>query len=67
MDGELVPDNVSEQDLKDEVNRRTCKAGYTTKYGECPYSSRIMSVVSFGQSKLKLWPRDPLTGKLLDD
>lgn len=67
MKAELVPDNVNEKDLREEVNRRTAKAGYTTKYGECPYSSRIMSVVSFGQSKLKLWPRDPRTGELIGD
>jgi hypothetical protein len=42
MDTELVPDNVSQSDLRDEVNRRTAKAGYTTRLGECPYRTKIM-------------------------
>jgi hypothetical protein len=67
MNYELVPDNVSETDLKNEVNRRTSKCGYTTRLGECPYSTKIMTVVSFGQRKLNVWPRDPVTGKLIDD
>lgn len=40
---ELVPDNVSEKDLKDEVNRRTAKAGYTTRLGESPYRTKVMA------------------------
>lgn len=39
---ELVPDNVSEKDLKDEVLRRNAKAGYTTRLGEPPYHTKIM-------------------------
>jgi hypothetical protein len=41
---EIVPSNVSEKDLKDEVNRRTAKAGYTTRLGEPPYRTKIMSM-----------------------
>jgi hypothetical protein len=41
-DLEIVPDNVSASDLRDEVNRRTAKAGYTTRNGECPYRTKIM-------------------------
>jgi hypothetical protein len=41
---EIVPANVSEKDLKDEVNRRTAKAGYTTRLGEPPYKTKIMSM-----------------------
>lgn len=39
---EIVPANVNEKDLKDEVNRRTAKAGYTTGLGEPPYKTKIM-------------------------
>jgi hypothetical protein len=67
MKGEIVPNDVSEKDLRDEVNRRTAKAGYTTKYGECPYRTKIMTVVSLGQTKLNVWPRDIVTGELIDD
>jgi hypothetical protein len=42
MQGEIVPKNVSEKDLKDEVNRRVARAGYTTRAGECPYRTKIM-------------------------
>ncbi len=64
---EIVPPNVSERDLRDEVNKRTAKAGYTTKYGECPCRTKIQSVVSLGQTKYNVWPRDPITGNLLGD
>jgi hypothetical protein len=64
---EIVPANVSEKDLRDEVNRRTTKAGYTTKYGECPYATKIIATVNLGQTKLNVWPRDSVTGKLIDD
>jgi hypothetical protein len=43
MDGEIIPDYVSEKDLRDEVNRRTARAGYTTRAGECPYRTKIMA------------------------
>jgi hypothetical protein len=43
MSFEIVPANVSEKDLKDEVNRRTAKAGYTTRLGEPPYRTKIMA------------------------
>jgi len=62
---EIVPDNVSEKDLREEVNRRTCKAGYTTRYGECMARTKIMSN-GIGKSKLNVWPRDK-QGNLIDD
>ena len=55
---ELVPENVSETDLKEEVNRRTSRAGYTTRYGECPYATKIQTTVPVGKEKLNVWPRD---------
>jgi len=63
---ELVPENVSETDLKDEINERTSRAGFTTRYGECPYATKIQTTVPFGKAKLNLWPRDKKTGELLD-
>jgi hypothetical protein len=42
MDGELVQNNVSQKDLQIEVNRRTAKAGYTTRLGEPPYRTKTM-------------------------
>jgi hypothetical protein len=41
---ELVPENVNEKDLREEVHRRTARAGYTTKYGEPPFRTKIMSM-----------------------
>jgi len=34
LDGELVPPGVSERDLRDEVNLRTHRAGYTDRDGQ---------------------------------
>ena len=42
-DGEVVPWSESEDNVREEVNRRTAKAGYTTKYGEPTSSGRIIS------------------------
>jgi hypothetical protein len=58
MNGELVPANVSESALRDEVNRRTAKAGYTTRHGECRAATRIQGLVGWGRQKLNVWPRD---------
>ena len=33
-DGEILPFNHSEKDIKEEVNKRTCKAGYTDRDGQ---------------------------------
>jgi hypothetical protein len=63
---ELVPDNVSEKDLKDEVNYRTWKAGYTTKLGECRCATKIMGTVFWGSEKLNVWPRNE-RGELIGD
>jgi len=42
--GEIVPFNINEKDLQEEINRRTAKAGYTTKYGEPTSSGKIRSM-----------------------
>jgi hypothetical protein len=41
MNGEIVPNNVSENDLRDEVNLRTSRAGYTTRSGDPTYRQKI--------------------------
>jgi len=58
MNGEIVPPNVSAKDLKDEANRRTAKCGYTTRYGEPPYQTKIMTTCNFGKERLNVWPRN---------
>lgn len=63
--GDLVPFNTSSKDLRDEVNSRTHKAGYTNRYGEPTYSTRIMATVKFGKVKYNIWPRDK-NGNLIE-
>ena len=65
-EGDLVPFNQNEKDLRDEVNRRTAKAGYTTRYGEPTYSTKIQTTVPYGDTKLNVWPRDE-QGNLIGD
>jgi hypothetical protein len=60
-----VPWNANKKDVQEEINRRTAKAGYTTKYGECPYRTKIQNR-GFGESKLNVWPRDE-NGQLIGD
>jgi hypothetical protein len=54
---EIVPENVTDKDLREEVIKRNAKAGYTTRFGEPPYATKTMAR-GFGVSKLNLWPRD---------
>lgn len=57
MGGDFVPFNVPEKDLREEVNSRTAKAGYTNRQGEQLWATKIMTQ-GFGESKLNIWPRD---------
>jgi len=41
-DGEVVDWNESESNVREEVNRRTCKAGYTNREGGPPTTGRII-------------------------
>jgi len=43
-DGEIVSFRESEKTLRDEVNRRTCKAGYTNREGGPSATGRIISM-----------------------
>ena len=55
---EFILPGTSEADVKDEVNRRTARAGYTTRNGECRARTRIQGLCNWGESKLNVWPRD---------
>lgn len=58
-DEELIPASVSDSDLQDEMNARSCKAGLTNRQGESVRGTgKIMAIVSFGAVKYNLWPRD---------
>ncbi len=66
-DEELIPTSVSDVDLTDEMNARSCKAGLTNRQGECCRGTgKIMISVPFGETKLNVWPRDK-NGQLIDD
>lgn len=56
--GEVVDWNESEANVREEVNKRTCKAGYTNKEGGPPATGKIMITVAFGEVKYNIWPRD---------
>jgi len=63
--GEIIPFNVPESDLRDEVNRRSARAGYTTRQGNPTFGTKIMGP-GIGESKLNVWPRDE-NGNLIGD
>lgn len=65
-DEELIPSSRSDKDLQDEMNERSCKAGLTTRFGECARASKIQTSVPFGRTKLNIWPRDE-NGELIND
>lgn len=64
-DEELIPAGVSDADLTDEMNRRSCKSGLTTRYGECPRATKIQTQ-GYGDKPLSIWPRDE-HGNLIED
>ena len=43
MDGDLVPPDASEKSVRDEVNRRTHRAGYTDRDGQPMLRREIVS------------------------
>ena len=58
-DEELIPASVSDVDLQDEMNARSCKAGLTNRQGECcKGTGKIFATVGYGEQKLNLWPRN---------
>lgn len=42
-DCELIPQDRPEADVQCQINEISSKAGHTTKYGECPRATKIMS------------------------
>ncbi len=64
-DCEIISQGRDESDLAREMTERSCKAGHTTKFGECPRATKIQNR-GFGESKLNVWPRDE-SGKLIGD
>lgn len=62
---EIVPVTESESNVREEVNRRTWKAGYTDRDGQQKTPAKIMSQ-GIGESKLNIWPRNE-QGNLIDD
>lgn len=63
---DIVPVTESESSLKDEVNRRTYKAGYTDRDGQMKDPPKIRIFGGLGESKLNIWSRDE-NGQLIDD
>jgi len=61
---ELVPEDVSPRELRDELDLRTSRAGYTTRDGRRP-PRKIRATVNFGQTRLNVWPRDE-NGRLVE-
>lgn len=62
--GEGVSAFESEANVREEVNRRTCKAGYTNREGGPPTTGKVMSQ-GIGERKLNIWPRDK-NGQLIE-
>jgi len=62
---DIIPTTESESNVREEVNRRSFKAGYTTKYGECPHRTKIMNR-GYGDKSIRVWPRDK-EGNLIGD
>ena len=63
--GEGVSFLESESNVREEVNRRSAKAGYTTRDGNPTHGTKIMGP-GIGQSKLNQWARDE-NGNLIGD
>jgi hypothetical protein len=64
--GEIIPDYVSENDVRDEANKRAARAGYCSRSGEPLGRTKIMESVPCGKVKLNIWARDE-KGNLIDD
>ncbi len=62
---DIVSVTESESNIRDEVNRRTWKAGHTDRDGQPKDWPKIRIFGGTGESKLNLWPRDG-AGNLID-
>lgn len=63
--GELVPPDVPPRALRDEINFRTHRAGYTNRDGGRP-ARKIQGTCPWGVRRLNVWPRDA-AGKLIGE
>jgi hypothetical protein len=59
-EGDLVPDDMSRADLRQESNLRAMKAGYPVTREGKHRPLRIMTTAFWGKPKSNLWPRDSL-------
>lgn len=57
-DGEIVGWNEDSDAVRDEACKRGLKAGYCARHGEPAQTKKPMMFVSWGRSKLNVWPRD---------
>jgi len=64
-DFELVPEDIKPHELRDELNYRSHKAGYTSREGG-PIPRKIQGIVTWGQRRLNVWARDA-AGRLIGD
>jgi hypothetical protein len=64
-DGELVSIKENSKTVKEEVLRRSAKAGYSTRFGEPVCKTKIQNSIPFGKQKLNVWERDE-NGNLID-
>ena len=62
---DIVPITESESNVREEVNRRTYKAGYTDRDGQMKDLPKIRSFGGIGETKLNVWLRDE-QGNLID-
>ena len=60
-DGDIMPFNADVNEIKEEVNKRTYKAGYTGRYGDATHGTRIQSVCDFDFLPTKI------NGKIIGD
>jgi len=56
---------MPERDYREELNRRSHKAGHTTRNGG-PVPIKCAIVVPFGKERLNIWARDK-HGNLIED
>ena len=64
--GEGVSFLESESNVREEVNRRSFKAGYTDRDGQPRDRPKIRSFGGLSENKLSIWPRDE-QGNLIGD
>ena len=63
--GEIVPEDVSSRDLRDEANLRAFRAGYAVTKDGRRQPRKIQSLNPWGKRKLNIWPRDD-AGRLIE-